>query len=53
MLIHLRIVEDKDGTYFVAIGEGVTYKCFGAAISLKSAKSLLADIKKRPWYYGA
>jgi hypothetical protein len=49
----LRIIHDKDGTYFVCYGEGLTFKCFAAALTLKAAKSVCADINRRPWYYGA
>ena len=50
----LRIEAPTKGekVYFIAVGSGVTYRVFGAAVNEKAAKTLRASIRRNPEYYG-
>lgn len=45
-------IDDSKTLFFVCIGSGMSYRCFGAATSLTAAKTLRADIRRNPQAYG-
>lgn len=45
-------IEEVGGYFYVAYGQGLTYRTFGISLSAKGAKELRATVRKAPDQFG-